>query len=181
MLRLARNLRPGELLIDAGVFDGTDWSLQGILAGATVVGFEPLRENRRLIDDRLPAQLLREQQLLEAHSFLELVPGEAVPNRPWSSVFKGPGHSYIMAAALGERVRQLNMTTRYDYSSISDQGYLTGPPNMEVELIAMTTLDDVIYDYLPYDRIQLLKLDVEGAAMQNLFEVMRNRQMLDIE
>ena len=104
-----------------------------------------------------------------------------MPNRPWSSVFKGPGHSYIMAAALGERVRQLNMTTRYDYSSISDQGYLTGPPNMEVELIAMTTLDDVIYDYLPYDRIQLLKLDVGGAAMQNLFEVMRNRQMLDIE
>lgn len=31
------------------------------------------------------------------------------------------------------KVRALNMTTRYDYSSISDQGYLTGPPNMQVE------------------------------------------------
>ena len=163
MLRLARNLREGELLIDAGVFDGTDWSLQGILAGATVLGFEPLKENRRLIDDRLPVRL-SEHSLSRKHSFLEVPPGEPVPLRPWRDVFQGAGHSYIVAAALGERVRKLNMTTRYDYSSISDQGYLTGPPNMEVELIAMTTLDDVIYDYLPYDRIQLLKLDVEGAT-----------------
>ena len=30
-------------------------------------------------------------------------------------------------------VRSLNMTVRYDYSSIADQGYLKGPPNMEDE------------------------------------------------
>lgn len=167
VLRLARNLPPGSLLIDAGVFDGTDWSLMGILAGATVIGFEPLLENRKLIDDRLPVRLSEYDQT-SAHTFLHIEPGEAVPRLDWKSVFKEgsrAGHSYIMTAALGERVRALNMTTRYDYSSISDQGYLTGPPNMQVEEIAMTTLDDTIGPYLPFDHIDLLKLDVEGYEM----------------
>ena len=91
------------------------------------------------------------------------------------------------------KVRALNMTTRYDYSSISDQGYLTGPPNMQVESwlqlwplkwvvlvsnhgkfsknpeeeIAMTTLDVMIHSYLPFDTIDLLKLDVEGQVVFN--------------
>ena len=78
VLRLARNLPPGSLLIDAGVFDGTDWSLMGILAGATVIGFEPLLENRKLIDDRLPVRLSEYGQT-SAHTFLHIEPGEAVP------------------------------------------------------------------------------------------------------
>ena len=41
VLRLARNLPPGAIMVDAGVFDGTDWSLMGILAGATVIGISP--------------------------------------------------------------------------------------------------------------------------------------------
>ncbi|CAK9109161.1 unnamed protein product [Durusdinium trenchii] len=172
VLRLARNLKPGSLLIDAGVFDGTDWSLMGILAGATVLGFEPLAENRKLISDRLPVRLGEQRQHgrgEEAHTFLQIEPGESVPREDWTTIFRrtsrSSGHSYIMAAALGERVRSLNMTTRYDYSSISDQGYLTGPPNMEVEEIAMTTLDEIIYTYLPFDHVELLKLDVEGYEM----------------
>jgi len=78
VLRLARNLPPGSLLIDAGVFDGTDWSLMGILAGATVIGFEPLLENRKLIDDRLPVRLSEYDQT-SAHTFLHIEPGEPVP------------------------------------------------------------------------------------------------------
>ena len=77
VLRLARNLAPGSLLIDAGVFDGTDWSLMGILASATVLGFEPLLENRKLIDDRLPARL-GEYGHGKSHTFLPIEPGEAV-------------------------------------------------------------------------------------------------------
>ncbi|CAK9053193.1 unnamed protein product [Durusdinium trenchii] len=46
----------------ARVFDGTDWSLMGILAGATVLGFEPLAENRKLISDRLPVRLGEQRQ-----------------------------------------------------------------------------------------------------------------------
>jgi len=152
-------------MIDAGVFDGTDWSLMGILASATVLGFEPLLENRKLIDDRLPARL-GEYGHGKSHTFLQIEPGEAVPREDWTSIVKeSRGHSYIVTAALGERVRALNMTTRYDYSSISDQGYLTGPPNMQVEEIAMTTLDVMIHSYLPFDTIDLLKLDVEGYEM----------------
>eukprot|EP00434_Breviolum_minutum_P033651 symbB.v1.2.029778.t1/scaffold3296.1/size59544/2 len=166
VLRLARNLAPGSLMIDAGVFDGTDWSLMGILASATVLGFEPLLENRKLIDDRLPARLQAEYGHGKSHTFLQIEPGEAVPREDWTSIVKeSRGHSYIVTAALGERVRALNMTTRYDYSSISDQGYLTGPPNMQVEEIAMTTLDVMIHSYLPFDTIDLLKLDVEGYEM----------------
>ena len=78
VLRLARNLAPGSLMIDAGVFDGTDWSLMGILASATVLGFEPLLENRKLIDDRLPARL-GEYGHGKSHTFLQIEPGEAVP------------------------------------------------------------------------------------------------------
>ena len=78
-LRLARNLAPGSLMIDAGVFDGTDWSLMGILASATVLGFEPLLENRKLIDDRLPARLQAEYGHGKSHTFLQIEPGEAVP------------------------------------------------------------------------------------------------------
>ena len=80
VLRLARNLRPGAILVDAGVFDGTDWSLMGILAGATVLGFEPLRENRKLVDERLPAQLHQhghpQGTIAQAYSFLPIAPGE---------------------------------------------------------------------------------------------------------
>ena len=66
-------------MIDAGVFDGTDWSLMGILASATVLGFEPLLENRKLIDDRLPARLQAEYGHGKSHTFLQIEPGEAVP------------------------------------------------------------------------------------------------------
>ena len=41
-------------------------------------------------------------------------------------------HDVVFGLAVA-KVRALNMTTRYDYSSIADQGYLTGPPNMVVE------------------------------------------------
>ena len=78
VLRLARNLPAGSLLIDAGVFDGTDWSLMGILAGVTVVGFEPLRENRKLVSDRLPVQLGEYQRSGDAYTFLHIEPGEPV-------------------------------------------------------------------------------------------------------
>ncbi|CAE8695117.1 unnamed protein product, partial [Polarella glacialis] len=89
------------------------------------------------------------------------------------------GHSYIVGAALGERVKSLSMTTRYDYSSVSDQGYLKGPKGMKQEDVAMTTLDEIISTYLvnasdslltegkmtPFDYIDVLKLDVEGYEM----------------
>ena len=50
----------------------------GILAGATVIGFEPLLENRKLIDDRLPVRLSEYADFpMKAHSFLPIEPGEA--------------------------------------------------------------------------------------------------------
>ncbi|CAE7533492.1 CYP71D11 [Symbiodinium sp. CCMP2592] len=174
VLRLARNLPPGAIMVDAGVFDGTDWSLMGILAGATVIGFEPLRENRKLVEERLPAALQQEgyeKGLHTAFSFLTVAPGEAVPRTPWLQIApvgsrQRLGHSYIFTAGLGERVRSLNMTVRYDYSSIADQGYLKGPPNMEDEEVGLTTLDDIIDSYLSdVHTVELLKLDVEGYEM----------------
>eukprot|EP00933_Yihiella_yeosuensis_P080773 TRINITY_DN9425_c1_g1_i1.p1 TRINITY_DN9425_c1_g1~~TRINITY_DN9425_c1_g1_i1.p1 ORF type:complete len:543 (-),score=84.84 TRINITY_DN9425_c1_g1_i1:137-1765(-) len=208
-LRLARSLQPGEVMVDAGVFDGTDWSVMGILSGATVIGFEPLAENRRLVSERLPIALgdlgLVEESCTDIyHTFLRLEPGEMKPRTSWQEVFrdansrktarcdrgKAMGHSYIIGAALGERVRSLNMTTRYDYSSVADQGYLSGPANMQIEQVGMATLDDIFGHYLlkpsalsgqmqrseeretakrlnepalPF--IKLLKLDVEGYEM----------------
>lgn len=53
----------------------------GILAGATVLGFEPLAENRKLISDRLPVRLGEQRQHgrgEEAHTFLQIEPGESV-------------------------------------------------------------------------------------------------------
>ena len=100
VLRLARNLPPGSLLIDAGVFDGTDWSLMGILAGATVIGFEPLLENRKLIDERLPVRLSEYGQL-SAHSFLHIEPGEAVP------FVQNDGHFLISCCLLGKKFSSL--------------------------------------------------------------------------
>ncbi|CAE7535539.1 CYP71D11, partial [Symbiodinium natans] len=221
VLRLARNLRPGAILVDAGVFDGTDWSLMGILAGATVLGFEPLRENRKLVDERLPAQLHQhghpQGTIAQAYSFLPIAPGEpaqasdlaAMTCRDFKVVMHGfaearrkltvylevPRMPWLQIAPAGSRqrlsgdgtfpvtfpcdlslripwlcdalqVRSLNMTVRYDYSSIADQGYLTGPPNMEDEEVALTTLDEIFGAYLSdIPTVELLKLDVEGYEM----------------
>mmetsp|Transcript_38510 Transcript_38510/g.122536 ORF Transcript_38510/g.122536 Transcript_38510/m.122536 type:complete len:175 (+) Transcript_38510:925-1449(+) len=63
------------------------------------------------------------------------------------------------------------MTTRYDYSSVADQGYLKGPKDMKREEVAMTTLDEVFGSYLapsgraPAHSIDVLKIDVEGYEM----------------
>lgn len=195
-LRLMKNLGPGSLIIDAGVFDGTDWSLAGVLSGATVIGFEPLPENHAVFEDRFPDAL--EKELIEAnisiaatgrpckhYTLLPVTPGGRVPRTPWAEVFPplhcqadsgqadSPvlGHTFVIGAALGEQVRDLKMLTRYDYSSIADQGYLTGPPDMEKQDVAMVTLDHIVGEYLapsgraPGAAIDVLKLDVEGYEM----------------
>lgn len=201
-LRLASSLRQSDVLVDAGVFDGTDWTLQGILAGATVLGFEPLAENRRLVDVRLPEALAAKgpecNNYSTFHTILDIKPGESIPQAEWKNVLARlakaktssctaarqtvtpdtesskkysdiRGHSYIFGAALGERARALNMMTRYDYSSVADQGYLSGPPDMQIEEVAMTTLDAIFGSYLPrvndLGTIEVLKLDVEGYEM----------------
>ncbi|CAE8586486.1 unnamed protein product, partial [Polarella glacialis] len=89
-LRMARYLSPGAVLVDAGVFDGTDWSLMGIMAGATVLGFEPLATNRQLVGERLPAALEKYWALAAddscrgpSHTLLHVVPGEAIPRTSW--------------------------------------------------------------------------------------------------
>ncbi|CAK0806366.1 unnamed protein product [Prorocentrum cordatum] len=134
-MTVARGLRQGSLLVDAGVFDGTDWSLAGVLAGATVVGFEPLLKNRRLFESRFPAALGEAAPQARAggcraHTLLDVAPGRGAPQVPWGEAApKGPGgaaacggalgHAYVLGAAVGERVRGLSMTTRYDYSPAS--------------------------------------------------------------
>eukprot|EP00405_Crypthecodinium_cohnii_P034427 CAMPEP_0206532094 /NCGR_PEP_ID=MMETSP0325_2-20121206/4155_1 /ASSEMBLY_ACC=CAM_ASM_000347 /TAXON_ID=2866 /ORGANISM="Crypthecodinium cohnii, Strain Seligo" /LENGTH=531 /DNA_ID=CAMNT_0054028461 /DNA_START=45 /DNA_END=1636 /DNA_ORIENTATION=- len=203
---LVRGLRPGALVIDAGVFDGTDWSLFSVARGLTVIGFEPLETNRRLVDERFPEALLQlrpgslylpDGRPCRRHTLLPIVPGEPMPREPWAEVFassggggsssssslpacpivapteneEGLGHTYIIGAALGERVRGLNMTTRYDYSSVADQGYLKGPKDMKKEEVGMTSLDEIFGRYLaasgraPAHAIDVLKLDVEGYEM----------------
>jgi len=65
----------------------------------------------------------------------------------------------------------LNVTARYDYTSIADQGYLRGPKDMIKEEIAMTTLDRVFATYSASAGasaatwIDVLKVDVEGYEM----------------
>lgn len=201
---LVHGLGPGSLVIDAGVFDGTDWSLFSVAAGATVIGFEPMPTNRQLIKERFPAALeeLRpgvqrnaDGATCRRHTFLDVRPGEAVPRTVWADTFPtaasnklqsgdsapqcdndavtgtAMGHTFIVGAALGERVRGLNMTRRYDYSSVADQGYLKGPKDMQPEQVAMTTLDEIFGTYLardgrqPSHGINVLKLDVEGYEM----------------
>jgi len=194
---LVRGLRPGALVVDAGVFDGTDWSLFSVLAGAIVLGFEPLATNRALIEERFPpaleslrpgATLDPEGRRCRRHTLLPVAPGEGAPRLAWGDVFpprpvgeepracerlpgEAPGHTFVIGAALGERVRGLNMTTRFDYSSVADQGYLKGPKDMRNEEVAMTTLDEVFFGYLaesgrsPSPGIDVLKVDVEGYEM----------------
>lgn len=187
-LQLAYGMRPGSLLIDAGVFDGTDWTLAGVAAGATVLGFEPVGKNRRLFQERFPPAVAKELPEIDAnhchfHTILPVAPGEAMPQHKWNDFYpaqnacgagqapSGPGHAYIFEAGLGEQVKSLNMTTRYDYSSFSDQGYLKGPKDLDVERVAMTTLDRIFMEYLapsglaPGAYIDVLKVDVEGYEL----------------
>lgn len=181
-------------MIDAGVFDGTDWTVAGVRSGATVLGFEPIAKNRHLFRQRFPLVLSQESSVAamamsslhqcKFYTMLELTPGEGFPHEKWSEVFysqdgcfseakaiEGLGHAYIFGAALGEQVRILNMTTRYDYSSVADSGYLKGPKDMDVEQVAMTTLDIVFDRYLSLGGhrsrtfIDVLKVDVEGYEL----------------
>jgi len=187
-LSIAHGMKPGSLLIDAGVFDGTDWTVAGVVAGATVLGFEPMGKNQRLFEERFPEALAVE--LPEAatpqcqfYTSLPVVPGEPMPRLKWVDVFParaacggadpktGPGHAFIFEAALGEQVKQLNMTTRYDYSSVADQGYLMGPKDLDIETVGMVTLDRIFSEYLgpsgrsPGTYIDVLKVDVEGYEL----------------
>lgn len=198
VFHLAQGLPQGSILIDAGAFDGSDWAMEGVLAGATVLSFEPLLKNRRLFEQRFPEALATafmercglsaEEARLSQHRYtmLPVRPGERVPRPPFGDVFppvsasstcvasgdRPLGYAYLVGAALGERPRALNMTTRYDYSSIADQAYLKGPKDMEQEEVSMVTLDTVLADYvakasqpLPFSGIELLKVDVEGYEM----------------
>merc|ERR1711871_1432578 len=118
------------------------------------------------------------------HTMLQVVPGESSPRQKWTDVFpargacgdmgsaaSGIGHAFIFGAALGEQVESLNMTTRYDYSSVADQGYLMGPKDTDVETVGMVTLDRVFAEYLapsgraPGIHIDVLKVDVEGYEL----------------
>merc|ERR1719261_2301719 len=114
---------------------------------------------------------------------LSVPPGESKPQMEWKDVypargscggadsFKGPGHAFIFGAALGEQVKSLNMTTRYDFSSVADQGYLMGPKDLDIETVGMTTLDRIFTEYLspsgraPGTFIDVLKVDVEGYEL----------------
>lgn len=203
---LLQGLPPGALVVDAGVFDGTDWSLEGVLAGARVLGFELSRRNTRLFEERFPPALAAKRPEAVAtlaavgamplacrrYTMLRVEPGEHAPRAAWAELFSSPaalgaraaraalraraaaacaaspgtGHAFIVNAGLGERVKALNITSRYDYTSISDQGYLFGPKDMITEEVAITTLDSVLDRYLaPGLSIDLLKLDVEGYEM----------------
>eukprot|EP00928_Gymnodinium_smaydae_P012628 TRINITY_DN1457_c5_g1_i1.p1 TRINITY_DN1457_c5_g1~~TRINITY_DN1457_c5_g1_i1.p1 ORF type:complete len:522 (+),score=108.34 TRINITY_DN1457_c5_g1_i1:136-1701(+) len=218
-MNLVQSLPPGALVIDAGVFDGTDWSAQSVAAGATVLGFEPSRKNWRLFQERFPAALgvARKERSVpsripsscRSHSMLRIEPGEVAPRSAWAAtlepLLRRPsscrgvaedgsleaeaggsrdsgigaslgdrvegGHAFIFGAALGDQVKAVNLTTRYDYTSVADQGYLAGPKDMETEEIAMTTLDRVFDEYLGADpdgrfaTIDVLKVDVEGYEM----------------
>lgn len=190
-LQLAYGMRPGQLLIDAGVFDGTDWALAGVVAGATVLGFEPIAKNRRLFQERFPEAVAMElPQAATPHcqfyTMLAVVPGEAVPRLKWNDVYParngcgggdpkqvgdGHGHAFVFGAALGDQVKSLNMTTRYDYSSVADQGYLMGPKDLDIERVGMISLDRVFSEYLapsghaPGAFIDVLKVDVEGYEL----------------
>jgi len=202
-LQLVRGLDPGALLVDAGVFDGTDWTLHGVLAGATVLGFEPVSRNLELFKARFPGRLGEalpdvevaadassgSSKACQLHTMLPVAPGEAVPRVAWADVFPPratadgstkrcaptAGHAYIIGAALGEQVRALNMTARYDYSSVYDQAYMRGPPDQHYDRVAMTTLDRVFAELLAPAQsligqemrttIDILKVDVEGYEM----------------
>lgn len=187
-LGLARSLQPGMLLIDAGAFDGTDWTATAVAGGATVLAFEPLPDNHQLFEKRFPAALEQFQQrrpviaadaggsTSSRYTMLPVLPGQPEPQLPWNraqsmAANARPGHAYVVGAALGERVRALNMTTRYDYSSIADQGYLNGPEDMRQEEVAMTTLDHILGSYVALgvpsssQTVEVLKLDVEGYEM----------------
>merc|ERR1719272_367339 len=122
-------MKPGSLLIDAGVFDGTDWTVAGVVAGATVIGFDPVGKNRRLFEERFPpavAAVLPQHATPQCqfYTMLPVVPGQSTPRPKWADVYparsacggsdpaQGPGHAWIIGAALGDKVKQLNMTTR---------------------------------------------------------------------
>lgn len=53
------------------------------------------------------------------------------------------------------------------YSSLTMQGYLNGPPDMDEEDVAVIKLDDMFESgYLPDDlQIDILKVDAEGYEM----------------
>eukprot|EP00929_Paragymnodinium_shiwhaense_P054191 TRINITY_DN27154_c0_g3_i2.p1 TRINITY_DN27154_c0_g3~~TRINITY_DN27154_c0_g3_i2.p1 ORF type:complete len:499 (+),score=66.30 TRINITY_DN27154_c0_g3_i2:98-1594(+) len=184
-LTLLRRLGRRPFIVDVGVFDGTDWSMECVSAGAVVLGFEPSIKNRRLFEERFPDTL--QARLAEAvppagcrdYTMIRMEPGEQMPRLPWADLYpyksqscaESHGHAYIIAAAAGERAKALNVTTRYDYTSMADQGYMKGPPDMATEEVAMVTLDSIFGSYLapsgmvPAAWIDILKIDAEGYEM----------------
>jgi len=219
---LVRELQPGAFVIDAGVFDGTDWTMHSVLAGATVIGFEASPTNLRLFQERFPLSLGIEdpnvvlpldissddnRKQCRRHTVLRVEPGEPAPRIPWTDVtpaashdavgcadghwiiptkeaispehrrpwqsrrgeqveVRQPGHAFVLASALGDKVRSLNITSRYDYTSVADMGYLAGPKDMKSEEVAMTTLDYIVGTYIGSNvDIDVFKVDVEGYEM----------------
>ena len=65
------------------------------------------------------------------------------PAQPLANEYcRGPRSVALFGAAAGAAAARVNITTRYDYTSLSDQGYLLGPGDMETESIAVVRTRD---------------------------------------
>ena len=77
------------------------------------------------------------------------------------------GFFHLIGAALGETNKSVEILTRYDYSSLVMQAYLSGPPDMESEIVSVLTLDEMFEQqyFPPGTKFIKLVVSVVGAGI----------------
>eukprot|EP00971_Amphidinium_carterae_P023395 461403-Amphidinium_carterae.1 len=144
-----------------------DWAKSIIEHGFVGVGFEPVRKNREKFQRVFP-------YLANVEGPMQVEAGSPLPQQ-WPRKLEialqdhraAGGHFLLVGAALGESNKSVTVLTRYDYSSLAIQGYMSGPKDLEKETCAVVSLDDLFEAgyFGPLQKIDILKVDVEGYEM----------------